>query len=965
MFQDFFNFLFSPQGFMPHGFCFLWQPTILWLTVVSDIIIFLSYLSIPFALAYFSYKRQDLKNKNLLILFTVFIFACGATHLLAAINIWLPLYGLTSVIKLITALVSLLTAILLWPLIPVALAIPSPQQLEKANQELKELNASLDQQVNDRTLELQKIKNDLQNAISLSPSVIYRLSPTDNLSSPFKAHFISEKITEMTGFEPDDWYKNETLWIDHLHPDYIDSAMENMLLLIAQGFLTHEYLFKKKDGSYCWIKDELIVEYDEKNQIKEIFGSWSDISLYKETEADLRIAAATFESMQSIIITDSKNNIVRANKAFTEMTGFSVESVLGKNPNILKSGRQPSEFYQQMWQGLLGTDSYQGEFWNRKKTGEIFPVIQSITAVRNQKNEITHFVSVSSDISDQKAKEMEIKSLAYYDPLTQLPNRTLLTDRFVQALAHSKREKKLLAVCFLDLDNFKPVNDLYGHEIGDKLLIEVAGRIKVMIRDEDTVSRQGGDEFVLLLGNIDVHFQYEKMLERIIESLAQPYIIEKKTLSITVSIGVTIYPNDSAELDALMRHADQAMYQAKLAGRNRYYLFNTELDQKTIQKSIQLQEIQQALSNNELCLYYQPKVNMKTGEVFGVEALIRWKHPEKGLIPPIKFLPIIENTELEPLIGHWVINEAIKQLSFWKSQGIKLEMSINISSSYLQQSPFISDLQAILALYPSVDSKYVQLEILESSALGDIQSISRTIGICMNDLGVNIALDDFGTDYSSLTHLKNLAAKTIKIDLSFIRDMLDDPDDYAIIDGIIGLSNAFNREVIAEGIETLEHGQMLLVMGCHKAQGYFISRPLPADELPTWLSNYRVNEEWKNIGNKVFTSKEVKIQLLKLSLKRWLNYFEKNIQALPEDIDHWPILQKEQCHCGLFIKRSREESLFEESLLNKLNGAHDLIHHKADELFNKYQNGEISIARNGLKDLHIAVDQMLAHVEVM
>lgn len=965
MLQDFLNFLFSPHGFMPHGFCFLWHPTILWITVISDVVIFLSYLSIPFALAFFAYKRHDLRDRKLIILFSVFIFACGATHLLAAINIWFPFYGLTSIIKLITALVSLITAILLWPLIPAALAIPSPQQLQKANKELKDLNASLDQQVHERTQALQKSQNDLQHTISLSPSVIYRLSPTGNPKSPFKVSFISEKITEITGFDPDDWYTNTTLWIDHIHPDYFDSALENMSLLIAQGNLTHEYPFKNKDGGYCWIRDELTIEYDENHEIKEVFGSWSDISLYKKTEADLRIAAATFDSMQAVIITDVQGNIVRVNKAFTEMTGYSIESVLGQNPRILNSGRQRDSFYQKMWQTSLATGSYQGEFWNRKQNGEIFPVRQSITAVKNEKNETTHYVAVSSDISEQKAKELEIQSLAYYDPLTQLPNRVLLTDRFSQALAQSKREKKLLAVCFLDLDNFKPVNDLYGHDIGDKLLIEVAGRIKAMIRDEDTVSRQGGDEFVMLLGDIEQHVQYEQMLKRIIKSVAQPYLIGNKTLSITVSIGVTIYPTDTADFDALMRHADQAMYQAKLTGRNRYHLFNTEQDLKTIEKSNQLQEIQQALSNEEFCLYYQPKVNMKTGEVFGVEALIRWNHPEKGLIPPLKFLPVIENTELEILIGHWVINEALRQLNDWKSQGIIQEMSINISSYHLQQPSFINDLEALLALYPNVDSKYVQLEILESSALGDLSSISRIIETCMHDLGLNIALDDFGTGYSSLTHLRNLAAKTIKIDQTFIRDMLDDPNDYAIVEGTIGLSSAFNREVIAEGVETLEHGLMLLIMGCYKAQGYFISRPIPAEEFSSWLSHYTPHGEWKIYGNKVFTSKESKIQLIRLSLSRWYKQFEKNIQTIPEEVDYWPILNKTKCHCGVLIKRLGEEGLFNKSWLNKLDDTHHSIHNIADDLFKQYQQGEISKARSELKELHIAVELMFSHLEVL
>ena len=362
-------------------------------------------------------------------------------------------------------------------------------------------------------------------------------------------------------------------------------------------------------------------------------------------------------------------------------------------------------------------------------------------------------------------------------------------------------------------------------------------------------------------------------------------------------------------------------------------------------------------------MYYQPKVNMKTGKVFGAEALIRWNHPEKGLIPPLKFLPIIEETELELKIGNWVINEALQQLNNWKEQDIELEVSVNISSYHLQSPSFLIDLENTLALYPNVDSKYLQLEILESSALGDLKAISSVIKTCINALGLNIALDDFGTGYSSLTHLRNLAAKTIKIDQTFVRDMLDDPSDYAIIDGIIGLADSFNRDVIAEGVETYEHVMMLLTMGCNKAQGFGISRPLPANDFPTWLSNYTTNEEWKTYGNKVHTTKETYIQLFRLSLKQWQNNFESNILALPEDVDHWPILNKTKCHCGVLIQRARQERILEENCLTKLDKVHNSMHCIADDLFNKHQQGEAENARDGLKKIKITIQQMYSVFE--
>ncbi|SQD78523.1 bifunctional diguanylate cyclase/phosphodiesterase [Moritella yayanosii] len=452
-------------------------------------------------------------------------------------------------------------------------------------------------------------------------------------------------------------------------------------------------------------------------------------------------------------------------------------------------------------------------------------------------------IAIERYLSDKK-----LEMMAHYDMLTKLPNRSLLADRFKSGIAHSHRTNTMLGVCFLDLDNFKPVNDSYGHDVGDQLLIAVAQRLKANIRDEDTASRQGGDEFVLLLGDIESLEHCDEILQRINYFLAQPYIIAGHTFNISVSIGVTLYPDDDADLDTLLRHADYSMYQAKLTGKNRFHLFNPERDQQTIQKHQQLDEIKQALSNNEFALYYQPKINMKTGKVFGAEALIRWFHPEKGLIPPLDFLPIIEGTELENQIGDWVINQALKQIVEWQKQGIFMEVSVNIASYHLLSAEFLTLLESALASHPSLNAKYLQLEILESSALGDLNTIRNILDTCRDVFGVNIALDDFGTGYSSLTHLKNLPANTIKIDQNFVKNMLDDPDDYAIIKGVLALADSFNREVIAEGVETTEHGLMLLAMGCYAAQGYGIARPMPAADIPNWLHNYIPNQQWLDSG---------------------------------------------------------------------------------------------------------------------
>jgi len=684
-----------------------------------------------------------------------------------------------------------------------------------------------------------------------------------------------------------------------------------------------------------------------------------EINEKNKIENQLLLASSVFEhTLDGICITDINHLIISTNPSFSKITGYNAEEVIGKNPKFLSSGKQDSAFYKGMWEAIDKKGFWQGEIWNRRKNGELYPELLTISPIIDKSEVITHYIGLFRDISFSKKQQEKLELMAHYDVLTQLPNRILLADRFTKAIAHSNRTQTQLAICFLDLDDFKPVNDKYGHDVGDQLLIEVAKRIALNLREEDTVSRHGGDEFLLLLGDIDTFTQCAQLLSRLIHRLAQPYIINNLSISISASIGVTLYPIDNTDLDTLMRHADQAMYQAKLAGRNQYSLFNAEQDLLVIQKHEQLQEIELALSNNQMQLYYQPKVNMKTGEVFGAEALIRWIHPEKGVIAPLKFLPIIESTPLEITLGNWVINEALSQLKEWKDQDIEIEVSVNISSFHLQSSTFIYDLETTLALYPTVNSKNLQLEILESSALSDLESIGNCIQSCIDTLGVNIALDDFGTGYSSLNHLRHLAAKTIKIDQSFVRDLLDDPDDQAIIDGVIALANSFNRYVIAEGVETTEHGLMLLMMGCDKVQGYGIAKPMPATDFPKWLKNYQPNQQWISCINSTISLKEKKIKQFKLSLNQWQRNFEKNIQSTTEQKNNWPIIKRKKCHSGIWLIRMKEEQLFNSHWLIKLDQAHDSMHDIADDLFNLYQNGHLEVARSKLKEIRLAFTKM-------
>jgi diguanylate cyclase (GGDEF)-like protein/PAS domain S-box-containing protein len=555
---------------------------------------------------------------------------------------------------------------------------------------------------------------------------------------------------------------------------------------------------------------------------------------------ELTLAASVFtHSLECIIITDASTTIIDVNHTFTDITGYSREESIGQTTRFFQTNCNPPKFYSAMWQIIKTTGQWIGEVFNRRKNGEKYVARLSIIAVKNGVGEVSHYVGLFSDISVQRKHQSQLEQMAHYDVLTKLPNRALLADRLDQAISQCKRHHHSLAVAFMDLDGFKDINDTYGHAVGDELLIIVSQRMSDALRDVDTIARIGGDEFVVVLTDLANAEDYKKLLDRLLLAVSEPITLNSVLLEVTASIGVTLYPQDDAEADILMRHADQSMYLAKQAGKNCYHLFDSAHDDEVNIKQESIDNIQEALDREEFVLYYQPKVNISTGKVVGAEALIRWQHPIDGLIPPLDFLPLIENHPISLDIGEWVIDTTLSQISQWQSVGITLPISVNISAYHLQKADFVERLAALLAAYSYVSPHLLELEVLETSGFHDINSIIATMKACI-DLGVKFALDDFGTGYSSLTYLKRLPASMIKIDQSFIRDMLTDADDLAIILGVISLAKAFQLEVIAEGVETIEHGTALLQMGCEIAQGYGIARPMPANDMPTWL------EVWKH-----------------------------------------------------------------------------------------------------------------------
>lgn len=558
----------------------------------------------------------------------------------------------------------------------------------------------------------------------------------------------------------------------------------------------------------------------------------------------MRLSASVFEhGHDGILVTDADGRIIEVNPAFSRITGYPRDAALGKSPADVGFVAHDPDFFTRLWQTPAGTGEWRGETWNRRRNGELYAACLDLFVVRAEGEEVGNFVGVFSDITLVKEHQQHLEQMAYHDPLTQLPNRALLVDRMQQAIARAHRSGELLAVCYFDLDGFKPVNDHFGHEAGDQLLIKLARRVRDCLRESDTIARLGGDEFVVLLCGLQIEGEVQQTLERLLAAINVPFVLADGPVRLSASLGYTIYPQDNSEADLLLRHADHAMYQAKVNGGGRYHLFDAEHDRQTRGKRLERQRIEAALPGHEFCLYYQPLVDMRQGVVVGLEALIRWQHPQMGLRAPSEFLPLIEDSLFAVTLGEWVIEEALRQLKAWMATGLQPKVSINISARHMMQADFAARLAAMLKQYPEVPPRLLELEITETAAIEDVAGVALVINSCKL-LGVGFALDDFGVGYSSLTYLRRLPVEVVKIDQSFVRDMLHDSDDLAVVSGVISLSRDFQRQVVAEGVETAEHGLRLLQLGCDLAQGYGIARPMPAAAIPGWLAAYQPDPRW-------------------------------------------------------------------------------------------------------------------------
>jgi diguanylate cyclase (GGDEF)-like protein/PAS domain S-box-containing protein len=592
---------------------------------------------------------------------------------------------------------------------------------------------------------------------------------------------------------------------------------------------------KRKDGSIYWEAASISPLRDESGRITHFIAVKEDITAQKRAEDQLRMNATVFETTsEGIMVTDADNLIKTVNPAFSRITGYEAEEVIGRAPKLLSSGRHNEAFYEQLWSAVIHNGYWSGEIWNRRKDGSVFPEWLSIAAIKGENGMVKEYVAVFSDISKHKQDEEKIRYQANFDALTGLPNRSLLSDRLQQAILSADREQWKVVLLFIDLDQFKVVNDTFGHVMGDELLQQVAERIRKSVREADTVARFGGDEFVIIMQDVPDLEAAALVASKVITEVTRSFTLYQREIYIGASVGITVYPDDAGSPDALLRNADMAMYQAKERGRNNYQFFTASMQRQTIERQQLEQDLRQALQRDELELYYQPVIDARSNKVCSLEALLRWNHPKKGSVSPEVFIPLAEDCGLIGPIGEWVVRNACRQLSCWQRYGYdQLSVAINLSSRQRELGLETEFLQQVLA-ETGVEAACVTLEITEGLLMRDTdESVEWLTRI--KALGVKLSVDDFGTGYSSLSYLKRFPVDVLKIDRSFVNDLPHDNDSVSLVKTIIGMAHSLNLGLVAEGVETEEQMAFLTAQGCNLLQGYYFAKPMSVKRLDSWL----------------------------------------------------------------------------------------------------------------------------------
>lgn len=784
--------------------------------------------------------------------------------------------------------------------------------------------------------------------------VVFSISADDNV-----IQYISDSVEQVFGLP-----KEKALGISW--PEFVDwqehSKVDALFTKqkMRQGDLDFKEFYMRFyhpiTGEERIIKVMLHAVRDVHNNLIGTDGLIENVTEKLKAENDLKQAASVFEyAQEGIIITDANATILDVNDAFVRITGFERDEVIGQRPNILNSGRQSKNFYAELWKDLFLKGQWSGELWNRRKDGEEYPEKVTISAIYDEEGKPYQYIALFSDLSLQKQQQQQLEYIAHYDSLTGLPNRSLLSDRIGQAMAYSNRHGLKMAVVFIDLDGFKAVNDVYGHQTGDRLLVEIAKRFQLSLRESDTIARLGGDEFVAVISDFNKEEELQTVLERLLKDANKPVTIGTSKLGVSASIGVSFY-QQSSDLDAdqIMREADQAMYQAKLKGKNQIFIFEGT---EQVAQSADLKALETALNNEELCLYYQPKVNMRTGEVLGFEALMRWNHPTKGLQLPGAFLPLLGDRPFGNKLGYWVIEQALKQMTAWLTESDKpISVSVNVEGHMLQDLSFITQMKKLLDKYPKVSAGQLTLEILESSAIEDVFSVSQIISECRK-LGVYFSIDDFGTGYASLTYLKNLPVHELKIDRSFIKDLTSDLQSMSIMQSLASMGQAFNLKVIAEGVETDQQASMLLKLGYELAQGYRIARPMPVDHVLDWLNAWEVFPHWQSV-EKMKDAKGLALVAVIAEHKTWVDMIKRYIESESKEL---PPLHPSECRFGRWLHGEGGEVLGNER--DAIDQLHQQVHQSGEKAIALKQAGDDEGAVKELVQLEQLKVQIVNKIE--
>ncbi|SAL61118.1 bifunctional diguanylate cyclase/phosphodiesterase [Caballeronia humi] len=663
-----------------------------------------------------------------------------------------------------------------------------------------------------------------------------------------KPRWINPSVREYTGYTVDECMAMPDLAATLIHPEDMPRVAP-LFLKGMHGLRGDDLEFRcvRKDGSLVWFSVSWGPIRDAKGAFTGFRTSGRDITERKQLEAELRIAAVAFDSLEAMMVTDSRNIILRVNSAFTECTGYTPEEVVGRTPLFLRSGRHDETFFREMWEAVDREGGWQGEIWDRRKNGEIYPKWFTVSAVRGEDGVVSHYVGTHHDITERKIAEERIRELAFFDALTRLPNRSLLLDRLKQAITASARGDACGALLFIDLDHFKTLNDTLGHDKGDRLLQEVAQRLAASVRDSDTVARVGGDEFVVVLGSLhasrqEAAIQTEAIGEKILEVLGNTYQLGDVEYRSTASIGATVFQGHRTSIDELLKQADLAMYKSKERGRNALCFFDPAMQTVVLERAALEADLRKAIDEEQFLLHYQAQI-ADGGRVTGAEALVRWRHPQRGIVPPADFIPLAEETGLILPLGNWVLETACRQLTLWSTRPdmAHLTIAVNVSAQQLREPDFVDKVLAVIG-HTGARANRLKLELTESVLVDNVQDIIRKM-YALKAKGVVFSLDDFGIGYSSLSYLKRLPLDQLKIDQSFVRDVLVDPNDATIARTIVALAQSLGLGVIAEGVETEAQRDFLAGAGCHAYQGYYFCRPVAIEAFEAFVSRC---DPWRN-----------------------------------------------------------------------------------------------------------------------